>query len=532
LAQGTSSTNRGDWTSISLLTLSWSSATDNVGVAGYDVYTDGSLSGQPASASFVVPNLACGSTHTFAVDAYDAAGNHSAMASVTGSSAPCTGDTQAPTAPTGLKAMSSTASSIALAWTASTDNVGVAGYDVYRDGVAAGKTSTPTYSDPNLACNSTHTYAVDAYDTAGNRSAKTQISATTAACGDTQAPSAPTGLQKTGSTATTISIAWSAATDNVGVAGYDIYVGSQLYDTVSATAEPVSGLACGSSYALAVDAFDAAGNTSARTSLGAGTAACASSADPSGQAVPLGDISGWHQIYADNFASENVPLGITCGDPNGFPHTLTNWNAYPYPWKGTPTWGTYCPERTTSIHDGIMDIWLHSENVGGTMLHLIDAPMPKIAGYPNTNGQRYGRYVVRYEEPTSFPMFHVSWLLWPNSDTWPRDGEIDFPEGDTNGSTWGFMHWQDATSGSQQDAYSTGVPLYGTWHTAVIEWLSSRVTFILDGRVVANSTDPTKIPHTAMHFVIQNGGSFGVSTPDNTSQGHIYIDWVAIYAPA
>src|SRR5207247_8275784 len=96
---------------------------------------------------------------------------------------------------------------------------------------------------------------------------------------------------------------------------------------------------------------------------------------------------------------------------------------------------------------------------------------------------------------------------------------------------WAFMHWKDGTSGSQQHAYSTGVNVHGSWHTAVIEWLPSRVTFLLDGRVVGSTTDTTKIPSKAMHWLIQNGGHLG-GTPDNQRQGHIVIDWVTIYARA
>jgi beta-glucanase (GH16 family) len=94
------------------------------------------------------------------------------------------------------------------------------------------------------------------------------------------------------------------------------------------------------------------------------------------------------------------------------------------------------------------------------------------------------------------------------------------------------MHWMNGTDGGQQYAYSAGTSIAGGWHTAVIEWLPSRVTFLLDGRVIGNSTDTARIPSTPMHFLLQNGGSFGVSSPDSTSQGHILIDWVAIYARA
>jgi hypothetical protein len=259
--------------------------------------------------------------------------------------------------------------------------------------------------------------------------------------------------------------------------------------------------------------------------------------DPSGEAMPVGDVTvrgqAWHQIYADNFPPrEDVRLGASCGARNGFPHRLSNWSAYPYPWKGTPTWGTYCPRRTTSIHDGVMDIWLHSERVAGRMRHLIDAVIPKIAGHPVWNGQLYGRYVIRFRVPVSFPMFHISWLLWPDSNVWPRDGEIDFPEGDSDGLMWAYPHWPNASAGYQHNSYNTRMPFYGGWHTATIEWLPSRVTFLLDGMVVGNSTNPSKITDKPLHWVIQNNGSPLVSRPDTTSQGHINIDWVTIYSPA
>jgi chitodextrinase len=79
-------------------------------------------------------------------------------------------DTQPPTVPTNLTATAVSASQITLAWTASTDNVGVAGYNVFRDGGAtpiATLTGT-SFSDTGLAPRTTHTYTVVAFDAAGN----------------------------------------------------------------------------------------------------------------------------------------------------------------------------------------------------------------------------------------------------------------------------------------------------------------------------------------------------------------------------
>ncbi|TQJ56880.1 fibronectin type III domain-containing protein [Streptomyces sp. NBC_00080] len=80
---------------------------------------------------------------------------------------------------------------------------------------------------------------------------------------DTQAPTAPGGLTSTGKTSSSVSLSWNAATDNVGVTGYDVYSGSAKVLTVSGTSATVSGLSASTGYTFTVKARDAAGNTSA-----------------------------------------------------------------------------------------------------------------------------------------------------------------------------------------------------------------------------------------------------------------------------
>lgn len=80
---------------------------------------------------------------------------------------------------------------------------------------------------------------------------------------DTQAPTAPTNLRATGTTSTSVSLAWNASTDNVGVTGYDVYRGSALVTTTTATSYTVTGLTPGTAYTFTVKARDAAGNVSA-----------------------------------------------------------------------------------------------------------------------------------------------------------------------------------------------------------------------------------------------------------------------------
>jgi hypothetical protein len=331
---------------------------------------------------------------------------------------------------------------------------------------------------------------------------------------DATAPTVPPNLAAAPG-ASSIDLSWGASTDNVGVAGYRVYQGTALATTTTTRSYTLAGLTCGTTVGVSVTAFDAAGNVSPAATISSATSACS---DPSGEAMPTGDLPGWHQIFTDDF-TKDVPLG-------SFPSAVASkWKPYPYPWKDTSKNGTYWPEKGISQHGGLMDLWLHTETVNGVTYHVSEAPQPILP--IATRGQLYGRYVIRFRSDP-VPGYKTAWLLWPDSGL-RSDGEIDFPEGSLDGSMYAYMHHQGATSGSDQDAYPTGVG-YSSWHTAVIEWLPTRCTFILDGKVIGNST--TRIPATPMHWVIQTETQLSGGAPTNDAAGHVYIDWVAVYSRA
>jgi chitodextrinase len=95
---------------------------------------------------------------------------------------------------------------------------------------------------------------------------------TTAA--DTTPPSVPGGLSVSNVSTSTLQLNWAASSDNVGVTGYDAFLNGGLVGTVSVLSASYSGLACGTSYTLSVDARDAAGNVSDQASAQAATSAC------------------------------------------------------------------------------------------------------------------------------------------------------------------------------------------------------------------------------------------------------------------
>ena len=164
--------------------LSWSGATDNVAVTGYDVLRNGAVIGSTTTAtSFAVNGLTASTAYTFNVRAKDAAGNVSVNSNTVNVTtlAPAA-DTTAPTAPT-LSASGTTQTTTNLSWTGATDNVAVTGYDVLRNGVVIGSTTTATTSTvTGLTASTTYTFNVRAKDAAGNLSVNSNtVSVTTTA---------------------------------------------------------------------------------------------------------------------------------------------------------------------------------------------------------------------------------------------------------------------------------------------------------------------------------------------------------------
>jgi len=179
-------------------------------------------------------------------------------------------DTTAPSRPTNVVASASSGYPV-LTWTASTDNVGVAGYIIYRStngtqGAEVGRTSATVrqWTDPSFQEKVKYTYSLKAFDSVGNLSTLSALRSVT----PSQAPTAPTltlGLS-TGKP----QLSWTASTDNVGVTGYVIYrstsggTGSEIARTSSLSFRDTTAVAR-RQYTYNVRAIDAAGNLSARS---------------------------------------------------------------------------------------------------------------------------------------------------------------------------------------------------------------------------------------------------------------------------
>ncbi|GAA2072052.1 glycosyl hydrolase family 18 protein [Actinomadura alba] len=122
--------------------------------------------------------------------------------------------------------------------------------------------------------------------------------------GDTQAPSTPGNLRSTGKSASSVSLAWNAATDNVGVTGYDVYQGATRTTSVTGTATTVSGLSASTAYTFTVRARDAAGNTSAASNAVSVTTDPGGGGGPGGNKV-IGYFAQWG-VYQRAYHVKNI----------------------------------------------------------------------------------------------------------------------------------------------------------------------------------------------------------------------------------
>ena len=171
-------------------------------------------------------------------------------------------DSIAPSVPGSFQVAATGGTTARATWTASTDNLAVAGYRVYRDGNLLGTTTSLLWDDTGLVPLSTYAYTVVAFDAAGNTSAVASRSFTMPQL-DTTKPSTPVIVGAVTKSRTTLT--WAAATDNVGVAGYRVYRNGNLVATLAGTARSwsESRQRLATNYYLV--AFDAAGNVSANS---------------------------------------------------------------------------------------------------------------------------------------------------------------------------------------------------------------------------------------------------------------------------
>jgi hypothetical protein len=216
-----------------------------------------------------------------------------------------------------------------------------------------------------------------------------------------------------------------------------------------------------------------------------------------GSSIPVGDLDGWTQKFSEDFTTDAAA--------GQFQSTYANsWCGYE---EGTG--GQYYNDALISAHDGLMDIGLNgTQGAAGSF------------GPPETCwGDTYGRYSIKFKAEGAEGN-GTAMMLWPSSDVW-GDGEIDFPEGNLDGTFHAFQHplnCSDCSSSVSAEGAS-----FADWHVATTEWSPAGVNYYVDGELIMATTDDN--PTTDHRWTIQVA-----PVADNAQPGHLLIDWVTSYS--
>ena len=255
--------------------VTWDEASDNVGVVGYNVYVNENKVNDElvTGTEYDLTGLTEETEYTVMVTAVDTSENESVRseaATFTTLKTEDPKDTEAPTVPANVRTSDVTETTAKVAWDEASDNVGVVGYNVYVNETKVNEelVTGTEYDLTGLTEETEYTVTVTAVDAEKNESVRSEaVTFTTLKTeepADTEAPTVPANVKASEITYTKATIAWEASTDNVEVAGYNVYVkGTKV--NASLVADPtydLTGLTEGTEYTVTVTAVDAAGNES------------------------------------------------------------------------------------------------------------------------------------------------------------------------------------------------------------------------------------------------------------------------------
>ena len=286
------------------INLSWTASTDNIAVTNYLIErcqgsgctTFTQIASIAPGTTYSNTGLTAATSYSYRIRATDANGNNSAYSNTATATTSAVGDTQAPTVPGAFTATAASSTQINLSWTASTDNVGVSGYDIERcQGVGCSTfalvttVTTTSYNNTGLTASTSYSYRIRAKDAVSNFSAYTvTATATTSASPDTVAPSTPTSLSPVVVSSTQINLSWNASTDNVAVTSYKVErcagAGCSNFaqvTSIASTSFSDTGLSAATAYSYRVRAADAANNLSGYSNVASASTSTASGASGS-----------------------------------------------------------------------------------------------------------------------------------------------------------------------------------------------------------------------------------------------------------
>lgn len=242
-------------------------------------------------------------------------------------------------------------------------------------------------------------------------------------------------------------------------------------------------------------------------------------------------------------AAPSVPPDVAAGDAIAAGRQLVAQDLFSGSTLDTNRWVPYDENSSNEVShwvpnmvavgDGQLQIHSHGRDPSGTGNYSGAVSWSKADG-----DRRYGLWEVRARFDRGAG-YGPAILLWPKSNVWPRDGEIDLVESvqPARDTALSSLHWGDSAPGLRESGKLLGD--YTRWHVYAVDWQPTFVKMSVDGRTVYDSrysaNHPT-IPSTPMHLVIQQepgpfGGANWIVPPNPSTPNDVveHVDWVKVY---
>jgi len=452
------------------------------------------------------------------------------------------GDTEKPSVPNGVSATAQSSSSIKINWNKPSDNVGVAGYNIYRNGsyytTVYGNTSLV---DTRVSNGNSYEYSIVAFDDARNytthsnratASTDGNNSSSASPRNNSGAPAAPGELKVTAKDSDKAVLSWNKPSGNV--TGYNIYRNGSYRSTVRSTDFTDNQLSSGQEYRYQVVAFNSQAKYSLKSSeakitAGGGRQNAATDRSTNNNSA-AGVPSGYRLVFSDEFRGNDI---------DG-----SKWNTR-YRWG--PNWTIngekqYYVDRIKDRNFGHSPFEFDGEHMTITATHTPGHLKSKannqsyLSGALTTFGKfkmRYGYVEMRAKMPKGKGLWPAFWLLHQNENG--KRPEIDVVEllGNRPNVALHTYHYYDNWNLRSTPTFETSGPNYADgFHTFAVKWEPGKITWLVDGRETKVYNDGN-VAGEDMYLLLNLAvGGWWPGNPDGNTQfpARFSIDYIRAYS--
>lgn len=455
-------------------------------------------------------------------------------------------DTQNPSTPDNVTASSISDTSIRVSWNASWDNVGVHGYNVFRDGNYLTTVFATNHIDPTVQPGATHQYEIVAIDQANNfsnRSAPAQASGSAAASitgavtpNTGGAATVPSGLRVVVISGNQLQIEW---TQSSNAAGYNVFRDGNYLTTVKDSTSFVDQVEWARDYRYAVSSFNTNDQHSPTSAEVIGNSSGASTQSTNTNAV-------FNDSASNSSNSGGAPDGynlVFSEDFNGYSLDGSKWNTQ-YRWG--PDWiinseSQYYVDTLNQPDFGHSPFEFNGEHLTITATRTPDwlrgsaRQQEYLSGALTTHNKfnmRYGYVEMRAKLPKGRGLWPAFWLL--HSQDHDRRPEIDVVEmlGHQTDRVYHTYHYYENNSLRSTPSFEAYGPDYSAdFHTYAVQWEPGRIIWYIDG-VERNRFENGNVSWEDMYLLVNLAvGGWWAGQPDGSTPlpARFSIDYIRAY---